>query len=154
GYAYEVVDNAIRAQMQDGITFSLMHPLEVEVAELLRDCLPNAEMVRFSKTGADVTSAAVRLAPAYTNRTKVLCCGYHGWHDWYVAVTARHDGVPQAVQDLTHTFTYNDLQSVVDAIDEETACVILEPVVFEPPKANFLTNLKDVCEDNGVLLIF
>jgi len=94
------------------------------------------------------------LARAYTNRDKVLCCGYHGWHDWYVAVTARRDGVPQAVQELTHTFSYNDLQSVLDAIDQDTACVILEPVVFEPPKDNFLARLKTICEDNGVLLIF
>src|SRR5262249_28675847 len=106
------------------------------------------------KTGADVTSAAVRLARAYTNRDKVLCCGYHGWHDWYVAVTARHDGVPQTVRDLTHTFAYNDIQSVLDAIDDDTACVILEPVVFEPPRDNFLASLKTVCEDNGALLIF
>jgi glutamate-1-semialdehyde 2,1-aminomutase len=154
GYAYEAVDTAIREQLHDGITFSLMHPLEVEVAELLRDCLPNAEMVRFSKTGADVTSAAVRLARAYTNRDKVLCCGYHGWHDWYVAVTARRDGVPQAVQDLTHTFSYNNLESVLEAIDRDTACVILEPVVFEPPQKNFLATLKTICEDNGALLIF
>jgi glutamate-1-semialdehyde 2,1-aminomutase len=154
GYAYEAVDNAIRAQLQDGITFSLMHPLEVEVAEMLRGFLPNAEMVRFSKTGAAVTSAAVRLARAYTNRDKVLCCGYHGWHDWYVGVTARADGVPRVVQDLTHTFSYNDIESVADAIDEETACVILEPVAFEPPRDNFLANLKTLCEDNGVLLIF
>src|SRR5215472_6726224 len=82
GYAYDAVDRAIRDQLEDGITFSMMHPLEVEVAELIREVVPNAEMVRFSKTGADVTSAAVRLARAFTGRSKVICCGYHGWHDW------------------------------------------------------------------------
>src|SRR5215475_3266794 len=70
GYAYEPVDRAIREQLEDGITFSMMHPLVVEVAELIRDVVPNAEMVRYSKTGADVTSAAVRLARAYTGRSK------------------------------------------------------------------------------------
>jgi glutamate-1-semialdehyde aminotransferase len=154
GYCYPAVDEAIRGQLADGITFSLMHPLEVEVAELFRETVPNAEMVRFSKTGADVTSAAVRLARAYTNRDKVLCCGYHGWHDWYVGVTPRNDGVPQAVQNLTHTFGYNDLQSVIDSIDDDTACVILEPVVFESPRDNFLSRLKEVCESRGALLIF
>src|SRR5262245_12269252 len=121
GYCYPCVDDAIRSQLQDGITFSLMHPLEVQVAELLRSVLPNAEMIRFSKTGCDVTSAAVRLARAYTNRDKVLCCGYHGWHDWYISVTQRNGGVPEAVQNLTHTFEYNDLQSVIESIDDDTA---------------------------------
>src|SRR5262249_977411 len=77
GYAHPVVDDAIRSQLRDGITFSQMHPLEVEVAELVREVVPGAEMVRFSKTGADATSAAVRLARAYTGRSKVVCCGYH-----------------------------------------------------------------------------
>src|SRR5215470_5792339 len=154
GYCYKAVDDAIKAQLEAGITFSLMHPLEVEVAELLREILPQAEMVRFSKTGCDVTSAAVRLARAYTNRDKVLCCGYHGWHDWYISVTARNDGVPCAVQDLTYTFNYNDLQSVIDGIDDDTACVILEPVVFEPPRDDFLSKRKAICEKNGTLLIF
>ena len=154
GYCYKVVDDAIRAQLEDGITFSLMHPLEVEVAELLRDISPQADMIRFSKTGADVTSAAVRLARAYTNRDKVLCCGYHGWHDWYIGASTRNDGVPQAIRDLTHIFDYNDLQEVVDQIDKDTACIILEPAIFEAPKNNFLWDLKALCEQNGTLLIF
>ena len=154
GYAYDKVDNAIREQLKDGITFSLMHPLEVEIAELIHEVIPNAESIRYSKTGADVTSAAVRVARAFTKREKVLCCGYHGWHDWYVSVTARNFGIPQAVQDLTSTFNYNDIQSVKDSLDEDTACVILEPFVFEPPKDNFLKELKEACEENGTLLIF
>ena len=154
GYAYDKVDNAIREQLKDGITFSLMHPLEVEVAELIHEIIPNAESIRYSKTGADVTSAAVRVARAFTKREKVLCCGYHGWHDWYVSVTARNFGIPQAVQDLTSTFNYNDIQSVKDSLDENTACVILEPFVFEAPKDNFLKELKEACEANGTLLIF
>ena len=154
GYAYDKVDNAIREQLNDGITFSLMHPLEVEVAELIHEIIPNAESIRYSKTGADVTSAAVRVARAFTKREKVLCCGYHGWHDWDVSVTARNIGIPQAVQDLTSTFNYNDIQSVKDSLDEDTACVILEPFVFEAPKDNFLKNLKEICEENRTLLIF
>jgi len=154
GYAYDKVDDAIKAQLKDGITFSLMHPLEVEVAELINRVVPNAEAVRYSKTGADVTSAAVRLSRAYTGREKVLCCGYHGWHDWYISVTDRNKGIPDAVKDLTYTFNYNDIQSVVDSVDSETACVILEPFVFEEPKDNFLQKLRTVCSDNGTLLIF
>ncbi len=154
GYCYPAVDDAIRAQLESGITFSLMHPLEVELAELIRDVVPNAESVRYSKTGCDVTTAAVRLARAFTGREKVLCCGYHGWHDWYIGVTDRNKGIPRATQDLTYTFNYNDIQSVIDSIDEDTACVILEPFVFEEPKNNFLHELKELCQRNGTLLIF
>ena len=154
GYAYDKVDNAIKEQLKDGITFSLMHPLEVEVAELINKIVPNAESIRYSKVGADVTSAAVRLARAFTKRDKVLCCGYHGWHDWYISVTDRNKGIPQSIQDMTYTFNYNDIQSVVDSIDEDTACVILEPYVFEEPKDNFLQKLRDEKKKNGTLLIF
>lgn len=154
GYSYDVVDDAIKEQLKDGITFSLTHPLEVEVAELINKVVPNAESIRYSRGGADVVSGAVRVARAYTGRNKVLCCGYHGWHDWYIAVTDRNKGIPQAIQDLTFTFSYNDIQSVIDSIDEDTACVILEPYVFEEPKDNFLQKLRDVCTKNGTLLVF
>lgn len=154
GYTYDKVDDAIREQLKDGITFSLMHPLEVEVAQLINKVVPNAESIRYSKVGADVTSAAVRLARAYTGRNKVLCCGYHGWHDWYIAVTDRNKGIPQSIQDLSYTFNYNDIQSVIDSIDENTACVILEPFVFDEPKDNFLHKLRDICTENGTVLIF
>jgi glutamate-1-semialdehyde 2,1-aminomutase len=154
GYAHPEVDAAIRAQLEDGITFSLMHPLEVEVAELVASVVPGASMVRFSKTGADVTSAAIRLARAFTGRSKVLACGYHGWHDWYIATTDRRKGIPPEVADLTHTFAYNDLASGEAALDEDTACVILEPMVFEEPKAGFLEDLLRLCHARGALLIF
>ncbi|MFA3784070.1 aminotransferase class III-fold pyridoxal phosphate-dependent enzyme [Melioribacteraceae bacterium 4301-Me] len=154
GYAYPKVDEAIKKQLESGITFSLMHPLEVEVAELIREIIPNAEAVRYSKTGADVTSAAIRLARAYTGRNKILCCGYHGWHDWYISVTARNKGIPSAVQDLTYTFNYNDIDSVKNSLDADTAAVILEPVVFHEPKDNFLHKLAELCKQNGTILIF
>lgn len=154
GYGYEPVNAAIRQQLADGITFSLVHPLEVEVAELIRAYVPNAEAVRFGKTGAEVTSAAVRLARAYTGRDKVLCCGYHGWHDWYIGVTARDRGVPTAVKQLTHTFAYNDIESALAALDDETACVILEPMTFDFPEDDFLQELQQACHKNGSLLIF
>jgi glutamate-1-semialdehyde aminotransferase len=154
GYAYPRVDEAIRAQLEDGITFSLMHPLEVEVAELVHELVPCAESVRFSKTGCDVTTAAVRLARAFTGRDKVLCCGYHGWHDWYIGVTDRAAGIPEATKELTFTFPYNDLAALEAALDDDTACVILEPTTFEAPKAGFLEGLKDACRRSGALLVF
>lgn len=154
GYAYPKVDEAIRRQLEDGITFTLMHPLEVEAAELLREVLPNAESVRFSKTGADATTAAVRVSRAFTGREKVLCCGYHGWHDWYVGVTDRNQGVQKSVQDSTFTFNYNDLEGFAQSIDSDTACVIMEPFVFEEPKPGFLEEVQKICKKNGTLLIF
>jgi glutamate-1-semialdehyde aminotransferase len=154
GYAHPAVDAAIAAQLADGITFSLPHPLEVEVAERIAAAVPGAEMVRFSKTGCDVTSAAVRLARAFTGRSKVLCCGYHGWHDWYIAVTDRGRGVPAEVAELTHTIPYNDLAAAEQAIDDETACLILEPVTFESPAPGFLEGLATLCRRRGTLLVF
>jgi glutamate-1-semialdehyde aminotransferase len=154
GYGYPAVNDAIRRQLEDGIVFPLIHPLEVEVAELVREVIPNAESVRYAKTGAEVTSAAVRLARAFTGRDKVLCCGYHGWHDWYIGITARNAGVPQVVKDLVYTFNYNDMDSVMAALDDQTACVILEPMTFDFPKDDFLHKLKAACAANGTLLIF
>ncbi|MBN1654846.1 MAG: aminotransferase class III-fold pyridoxal phosphate-dependent enzyme [Deltaproteobacteria bacterium] len=154
GYGDSDVDDAIREQLRDGISFSLVHPLEVEVAERIHQLVPNAEMVRFAKSGAEVTSAAVRLARAYTGRDKVVCCGYHGWHDWYISVTDRNRGVPEATRDLTYTFEYDDLASLVECLDEDVACVILEPVTVQIPSPNFFQNLQTLCQRNGSLLIF
>lgn len=154
GYSYPQVDEQIVKQLVKGITFSMMHPLEVEVATLINKVIPNAESVRFSKTGADVASAAIRLARAYTGKNKVLCCGYHGWHDWYIGVTNRNAGIPAEIQDLTFTFDYNNKQSVIDSIDSDTACIILEPFVFTEPKDGFLQFLRDICNHYGCLLIF
>jgi glutamate-1-semialdehyde 2,1-aminomutase len=154
GYGHPSVDRAIAEQLESGITFSLMHPLEVEVAELIRRVVPGAESVRFSKTGCDVTSAAVRLARAHTGRDKVLCCGYHGWHDWYIGTTPRRAGVPLASRSLTEVFPYNDLFSLLEMLDDKTACVILEPMIFERPDPDYLRVLKRACEAAGALLIF
>jgi glutamate-1-semialdehyde 2,1-aminomutase len=154
GYCYDRVDNAIREQLEKGITFSLMSPLEVEVAELVSEMVPNAESVRFSKTGADATSAAIRLSRAFTGRKKVVCCGYHGWHDWYISLTDRNLGIPEEIRNLSVSCTYNNIESVEAVVDEDTACVILEPMLFEEPKDDFLHKLKAVCQKRGALLIF
>jgi glutamate-1-semialdehyde aminotransferase len=154
GYAYPRIDEAIRRQLEQGITFSLMHPLEVEVAERIHKVVPCAESIRYSKTGADVASAAVRLARAFTGGDRVFCCGYHGWHDFSIAVTDRNRGIPSAVQNISFTFNYNDLSSLEDSLDDETAAVILEPTVFEEPREDFLRGIAELCRAHGVLLIF
>jgi glutamate-1-semialdehyde aminotransferase len=154
GYAYPAVDEAIAAQLEDGITFSLMHPLEVELSELISEIIPNAEAVKIAKTGADACSAAVRLARAFTGRDKIYCCGYHGWHDWYIGITSRNAGVPQATQALTYTFEYNDIESLKAALDEDVAAIILEPFIFAAPNEGYLQELLNVCKENGTLVIF
>ena len=154
GYAYPAVDKAIKKQLEDGITFSLMHPLEVELSELIQEVIPNAEAVKISKTGADVCSAAVRVARSFTGRDKIFCCGYHGWHDWYIGITSRNSGIPEAIQNMTYTFEYNNIEAIIEALDEEVAAVILEPFIFEAPQNNFLQALAEACRENGTLLIF
>jgi glutamate-1-semialdehyde 2,1-aminomutase len=153
GYRHPAVDEAIRRQLEDGITFSLMHPLEVEVSELVAELVPAAEMVRFGKSGAEATSAAIRVARAYTGREKVVSCGYHGWHDWYIGTLPPKAGVPQAVQDLISTFAYNDLESLEAAIDDETAAVIMEPMTFDWPDPDFLAGVKEIAHRHGALFI-
>ncbi|MBK9107156.1 MAG: aminotransferase class III-fold pyridoxal phosphate-dependent enzyme [Saprospiraceae bacterium] len=154
GYCYDRVDDAIREQLAKGISFSLMHHLEYEVCEMIHQIIPNAESIRISKTGADVCSAAIRVARAFTKREKILCCGYHGWHDWYIGTTTRDYGIPQSVKELTETFKYNDLEDIKLKLDHQVAAVILEPFVFETCKPGYLEGLKALCEANGSLLIF
>lgn len=154
GYAYDRIDDAIREQLSRGINFTLLNRVELEVAELFSELVPVAERVRFSKTGADATSAAVRLSRAHTRRDKVVCCGYHGWHDWYIGQTNRNRGIPRAVQQLTRKIPYNDLGAVERALDDDVACLVMEPVVFEQPEEGYLEQVKKLCHDNGSLLVF
>jgi glutamate-1-semialdehyde 2,1-aminomutase/spore coat polysaccharide biosynthesis protein SpsF len=157
GYANEEVNRAVAAQMEEGHSFSLPHPLEVELAERLTRLIPCAEMVRFGKNGSDATSGAVRAARAFTHRDRIACCGYHGWQDWYIGSTTRHAGVPAAVRELTHPFRYNDLPSLEALIAEhpsEFAAVIMEPFNFVEPAPGLLQGVKDLAHKHGALLIF
>ncbi|MCL5072157.1 MAG: aminotransferase class III-fold pyridoxal phosphate-dependent enzyme, partial [Actinobacteria bacterium] len=157
GYCYDAVDKAIINQLKDAIILTQMHPLEVEVAQLLVDTIPCAEMVRYGKNGSDVTSAAIRLARAYTGRDIIACCGYHGWQDWYIAVTERNAGIPEAVRKLTKQFKYNDIDSLIKIFDKykgNVACVIMEPMGVVFPKNDFLNKVKELTHKNKAILIF
>lgn len=157
GYACEDVNRAAAGQLGQGHSFSLPHPLEVELAERLTRLIPCAEMVRFGKNGSDATSGAVRAARAFTKRDRIACCGYHGWQDWYIGTTTRNAGVPKAVRELTHPFVYNDLASlekILAAHPGEFAAVIMEPVNFVEPAPGFLAGVKDLCGKHGAVLIF
>ena len=157
GYCDPDVDAAVRRQLEDGIIFSLPHPLEMEVAEQLVKLVPCAEMVRFGKNGSDATSGAIRLARAFTGRDHVAVCGYHGWQDWYIGSTARNRGVPKATQELTHTWLYNNIDSLdklFQTYPGQIAAVILEPMNVVEPLPGFLESVKELAHKHGAILIF
>jgi len=158
GYQDPDVTAAVREQLDSsGVIFSLPHQLETEVAELICEMVPCAEMVRFGKNGSDATSGAVRLARAFTNRDRIAVCGYHGWQDWYIGSTARNRGVPQATRDLTHAFAYNDLtslQKILESYKSEFAAIILEPMNVSFPVPGFLEGVKALAHEHGALLVF
>lgn len=160
GHAYEPVLNAVRKEIARGVNFCRPSVIEGELAELLVDMIPSAEMVKFGKNGSDAVTAAVKLARAYTGRKYVARCTsdpFNAIHDWFIGSTVMNCGVPEDIQALTLKFNYNDLESCQKLFDQhpgQIACFILEPVSFEVPKDGFLENLKALCEKNGTLLIF
>ncbi|TMM44956.1 aminotransferase class III-fold pyridoxal phosphate-dependent enzyme [Colwellia ponticola] len=155
GYCDNDVDNAVIEQLKSGVTFSLPHRLETEVAEMIIDMVPCAEMVRFGKNGSDATSAAIRLARAFTKNEHIAVCGYHGWQDWYIGSTSRDLGVPESTKALTHTFEYNNIDSLKKLLAKNKfAAIIMEPMNTAYPEANFLQEVKALCHQHGALLIF
>lgn len=157
GHAWPAVNEAIVRQLQDGIVFTLPHPIELEVAELIVARVPGAERVRFAKTGSEATSAAVRLARAVTGRDKVLVAGYHGWHDWFIGSTSRDLGVPAAVKELTVPFSFGDLASLDAALahhGRDTAAVVLEPAGAIEPPPGYLEELASRTRAAGALVVF
>ena len=157
GYRNRKVDSAVRKQMNLGNGFSLPSTLEAVVAEKITSLVPSAEMVRFGKNGTDATSAAIRLARAYTGRDYVVVCGYHGWQDWFIGSTSRNKGVPKKTSALTLTFKYNDIKSLEKMFSKHPkgiAAVILEPMTYEFPENKFLEKTKKLCQKYGAVLIF
>ena len=157
GHADPAVTGAIERQLRSGITFTLPHPIELDVAETIVEAVPGIEKVRFAKAGSDVTSAAVRLARAWTGRDHVIAGGYHGWHDWYVGSTTRDLGVPAATKELTDTFAFGDLASLDEALARQagdTAAVILEPAGAIEPAPGFLEGVAERTRAAGALLVF
>jgi len=157
GYAEPAVDDAVRAQLADGVTFTLMHPLEVEVAERIVAMCPGVEAVRFGKSGSDALGGAVRAARAYTGRDVVLVGGYHGWHDWYIGSTTRNRGVPAAVQALTAPFPFGDregLEAVLAQHAGQVAAIVLEPSGATVPEPGYLQSVVDAAHRHGALCIF
>jgi glutamate-1-semialdehyde 2,1-aminomutase len=160
GHAYEPVVEAAYQAMKQGINFNRPSSLEVECAEKLVSLIDGAEMAKFAKNGSDVTTAAVKLARAYTGRDLVAICVDHPFYsvdDWFIGTTDMSAGIPQVVKDLTVKFHYNDIEEVKALFEKypnQIACLFMEVERLEPPKPGFLQQVKEVCHANGALLIF
>lgn len=161
GYREAEIDEAVIKQIRDkGFCFSLAQTCQHELAETLSHLIPCAEMSVFVKTGSDATTYAVRVARGYTGKSKILRCGYHGWHDWCVEVKG---GVLKKTYEDTLEFHYNDLDGLETLLKQhgnETAGIIVTPYghpLAEPmqdPKPGFLQGLRDLADKYGVVLIF
>jgi glutamate-1-semialdehyde 2,1-aminomutase len=159
GHAFEPVVRAAQQEMLRGANFSRPAAIEVQCAEQFLSMIDGAEMVKFSKNGSDVTSAAVKLSRAYTGRNMVALCADHPFFsvdDWFIGTTAIDAGIPQTVKDLSLTFRYNDLASVEQLFarhPNEIACVILEPAKYDDPVDQFLHRVRDLCHRNGAVFV-
>jgi glutamate-1-semialdehyde 2,1-aminomutase len=158
GYCYKSVDDAIKTQLKNGISFSMPHYLEVEFSEKLQKIIPGSEMVRFAKTGSDAVTACVRAARAYTGKDHILYTGHGGvWHDWFTTITNRNEGIPKFNQDLIHLFKYNDLEDAKNTFKKfegKVAAIVMEPMWLDYPDENYLLELKELAHKNNALLIF
>lgn len=157
GHAHPEVIKAVTAQLEQGNTFSLMNPLEVDLAARIVDIVPCAERVRFGKNGSDATSACIRAARAYTGREHVARCGYHGWQDWSIDASygIRARGVPESIRAFTHAFPYNDLAALETLLKETPiAAVILEPVGAVVPQPGYLEGVRELATRYGAVLVF
>jgi glutamate-1-semialdehyde 2,1-aminomutase len=170
GYAHPVVDAAVKAQIDRGSVYSIVHESSVELAELLVRLVPSAEMVRYAKGGGEACTIAVRIARGVTGRDKVLLCGYHGWHDWYLAANLGAErladhlfngidpiGVPRALEGTALPFEWGDLDRLEDLLRAhggDVAAIIMEPMRCEMPPAGYLEGVRALADRYGVVLIF
>jgi len=171
GYAYEPVDDVARQAIASGGVWNLKAPEEGELAELLLELHPWAGMVRYAKAGGESMSVAVRIARAFTQKDIVLVCGYHGWHDWYLAANlVKGDplagvhlkglepaGVPKELAGSNLIFHYNRLDEFQKLMKEnrgQIAAVIMEPIRNDYPQDEFLTEIRNMTANEGIPLIF
>ena len=159
GHGFEPVVDAVRQHLANGVNFVRPHVIEREAAERLIELIPSAEMVKFGLNGSDATSAAVRLARAYTGREMVAVCRDHpmfATDDWFIATTPMSAGIPQATRALTVSFDYNDvgsLQALFEQYPGQIAAVILEAETTQPPGPGFFAGVRELCDRHAALLI-
>ncbi len=170
GYADREVNHAVKSAIDRGSSATLNCPEEVELAELLCELHPWAHMARFARTGGEAMAIAVRIARAHTGKEKVAFCGYHGWHDWYLAAnlgdTKQLDGhllpgldpagVPRSLKGTALPFSYNhieELERIVSA-NKDIGVIVVEPLRHQEPKDNFLQKVAAIAQKSGAVLIF
>lgn len=170
GYADPDVDNAVREAIDAGTSSSLNCPEDVELADLLCEIHPWAEMVRYARTGGESMAIAVRIARAYTGRDKIAFCGYHGWHDWYLSANLGTEnalgehllpglspvGVPKGLTGTAIPFRYNhlgELRTIVEANKNALAAIVMEPIRSTQPEPGFLEGVRELADQTGAVLI-
>jgi glutamate-1-semialdehyde aminotransferase len=161
GYREQEVDDAVIQQIKDkGFCFTLTQPYQNELAQKLNELIPSAELSSFLKTGSDATTASIRIARAYTNRIKIMRCGYHGWHDWCVEMKG---GIPEKFYEDVYEFHYNDLDNLEDLMKkygDQTAAIIMTPFghplheKMQEPKPGFLEGVRKLADKYGAVLVF
>jgi glutamate-1-semialdehyde 2,1-aminomutase len=171
GYADPDVDAAVKAAIDTGSSSSLNAPEEIELADLLCELHPWAQMARYTRAGGEAMAVAVRIARAHTGRDKVAFCGYHGWHDWYLAANVGTEnalgdhliaglspaGVPRGLAGTALPFRYNqidELAAIIRAHGSELAAVVMEPTRNDPPLPGFLESAKAMAHKAGAVFIF
>lgn len=171
GYGHPEVDEAVSQVIAEGNMSTFNCPEEVYLSEKLVELHPWADMVRLARTGGEINSLAVRIARASTGKDKIAICGYHGWHDWYLATNLNNnknldghllpglqtDGVPRGLVGTTLPFSYNDvdeLKNIIDSNKNEIAAIKMEVSRNDGPKDNFLQEVRDLATKNNIILIF
>jgi glutamate-1-semialdehyde 2,1-aminomutase len=171
GHADPDVDRAVIEAIKKGNMSTLNVPEEVELAGLLCEIHPWADMVRYARTGGEAMAIAVRICRAATGMDKILFCGYHGWHDWYISANLSEStsldgqllpgldpaGVPRGLRDTAIPFLYNDTESFSSLFERykgQIAAVVMEPVRNYWPQQDFLGTIRRTTEENGIPLVF
>ena len=169
GYSNKKVDESVKKTILSGNMSTLNCPEEVFLAEKLVSMHPWSEMVRFARTGGEANAIAIRIARAATGRDKVAICGYHGWHDWYLATNLKTEdgldqhllsgltpnGVPKSLKETVFSFSYNNLNELKNIIkNNDLAAIKMEVERTTPPAKGFLEEVRKLCYQNGIVLIF
>jgi glutamate-1-semialdehyde 2,1-aminomutase len=159
GHAFSEVVEAAYRQMQLGSNFGRIAPVELECATQLLGMVPRADMVKFAKDGSTVTTAALKLARAYTGRKLIAICAdqpFFSYDDWFIGTTGIDAGVDSAAVAHTLRFRYNDADSLTQLFTtypEQIACVMLEAARIEEPRPDFLPAIRRLCDEHGALLV-
>jgi glutamate-1-semialdehyde aminotransferase len=161
GHREKEIDDAVIKQIRaKGFCMSLVQECQNTLVRELRKIIPSCEKGFIVKTGSDATTLATRIARGYTDKSKILRCGYHGWHDWCVEVKG---GVLPKLYEDTHEFEYNNLDQATDLVkkfENQVAAIIVTPVghplahEVQMPKPGFLEGLRALCDAKGIVLIF